>query len=527
MSLKKNLKFHIHKPVFYPSLILIVLAIIPAVVFKDVVARALNATQLAITSNLGWFFIASVNFILVFILYIAFSKYGKIRLGGADARPEFHTVSWFAMLFSAGMGIGIMFFGVAEPVSHYSNPPLETLTQFERASQAIQFTNLHYGLHPWAVYAFVGLALAFFSYNKGLPLTFRSIFYPFLGDKIHGIAGHTIDILSVLATIFGLATTLGFGVQQMNAGLNFLFGWEISHAFQSWIIIIVTSIASISVISGIDKGVKILSNANMFIAFTLLLFVFFLGPTVFLLKSYFQNVGAYLGDFIPLSLWNDSYQNSGWQDSWTVFYWAWWIAWSPFVGSFIAKISKGRTIREFILGVMLAPAAVTTIWMTVFGGSALHTILLGDYTLVDAVSANISTALFEFFEYFPLTNVLSVLSVTLVAFFFITSSDSGSLVIDTITSGSALYTPPLQRLTWAFLQGFIAIALLLGGGLGSLQAGVIITGLPFTVILLLMCYSLQRGLAEEFLRNEKKLKSVQERNYAQVISDLIHKDKNS
>ena len=523
--MKKLPKFHIHKPVFYPSLILIVTAIVLALVFKTQSAELLNRTQLSITKNFGWFFILSVNFILVFCVYLAFSKFGSIRLGGVNARPEFTTMSWLAMLFSAGMGIGIMFFGVAEPVSHYANPPLETLNNYERAINAIKFTNLHYGFHAWGVYSIVGLALAFFSYNKNLPLTFRSLFYPFLGERIHGIAGHIIDILSVLATIFGLATTLGFGVQQMNAGLNFLFGWEISAVIQSWIIILVTSIATISVVSGIDKGVKILSQVNVILAFSLLIFVFTLGPTVFLLKSYVQNLGAYLGDFITLSTWNDSYQNSGWQNNWTVFYWAWWIAWSPFVGSFIAKISKGRTVKEFILGVLLVPATITTIWMTVFGGTALHEILLGHTGIIDAVQANISTALFVFFQDFPFTNVLSVLAVILVAFFFITSSDSGSLVIDNITSGSSPNTPALQRVIWAFLQGIIAIVLLLGGGLSSLQAGVIITGLPFTVILCVMCYSLHRGLMEEYVKNQRKSKSVEEKNYVDIITGMLQKDK--
>ncbi|MEO6683944.1 MAG: BCCT family transporter [Ginsengibacter sp.] len=518
-------KFVIYKPVFYPSLILIVSAIALALIFRNESAEVLNNLQLSITKSFGWFFILAVNFILVFCIYLAFSKFGSIRLGGENAKPEFTFMSWLAMLFSAGMGIGIMFFGVAEPVSHYANPPQETLNNFERASQAIKFTNLHYGFHAWGVYSIVGLALAFFSYNKKLPLTFRSLFYPFLGEKIHGLTGHIIDILSVLATIFGLATTLGFGVQQMNAGLNFLFNWEISTVFQSWIIILVTSIATISVISGIDKGVKILSQANMILAFSLLLFVFALGPTVFLLKSYVQNLGAYLGDFINLSTWNDSYQDSGWQNSWTVFYWAWWIAWSPFVGSFIAKISKGRTIKEFILGVLLVPATISTIWMTVFGGTALHEILQGDTHIIDAVHADISTALFIFFQDFPFTNILSVLAVILVAFFFITSSDSGSLVIDNITSGSSYNTPALQRVMWAFLQGIIAIVLLLGGGLSSLQAGVIITGLPFTVILCVMCYSLHKGLQEEYVKNQKRSKSVEERNYADIITGMLQKGK--
>lgn len=478
-----------------------------------------------ITENLGWFFILAANVILIFCLYLAFSKYGDIRLGGEGAKPEFSNTSWFAMLFSAGMGIGIMFFSVAEPVSHFAEPPQETLNDPAKAIQAMKFTSLHWGLHAWGIYSVVGLALAFFSFNRKLPLTFRSLFYPFLGERIHGWWGHAIDIFSVLATIFGLSTSLGLGVQQMNAGLNFLFGWEISAGVQSVLILLVTSIATLSVVSGLDKGIKILSNGNMIMAFLLMLFVFILGPTVFLLKSYIQNIGDYLGDLVTMSMWNDAYQDSGWQDSWTVFYWAWWIAWSPFVGSFIARISRGRTIKEFVLGVLLVPALITLLWMTIFGGTALHFILEGDLNMIAAVQENISTALFVFLENFSWTMPLSILAILLVAFFFITSSDSGSLVIDNITSGSAPYTPPIQRLSWAFMQGFIAIALLLGGGLEALQAAVIIAGLPFTLIILLMCYSLRQGLQEEYKRNEKRLKGRQERDYRDVIIDLLEREK--
>lgn len=522
---KKFAKFVINKPVFFPSLIFIILAVLLSLIFQETAFKVLDNLQHLITENLGWFFILAANVILIFCLYLAFSKYGDIRLGGEGAKPEFSNTSWFAMLFSAGMGIGIMFFSVAEPVSHFAEPPQETLNDPAKAIQAMKFTSLHWGLHAWGIYSVVGLALAFFSFNRKLPLTFRSLFYPFLGERIHGWWGHAIDIFSVLATIFGLSTSLGLGVQQMNAGLNFLFGWEISAGVQSVLILLVTSIATLSVVSGLDKGIKILSNGNMIMAFLLMLFVFILGPTVFLLKSYIQNIGDYLGDLVTMSMWNDAYQDSGWQDSWTVFYWAWWIAWSPFVGSFIARISRGRTIKEFVLGVLLVPALITLLWMTIFGGTALHFILEGDLNMIAAVQENISTALFVFLENFSWTMPLSILAILLVAFFFITSSDSGSLVIDNITSGSAPYTPPIQRLSWAFMQGFIAIALLLGGGLEALQAAVIIAGLPFTLIILLMCYSLRQGLQEEYKRNEKRLKGRQERDYRDVIIDLLEREK--
>ncbi|MEQ7800006.1 BCCT family transporter [Pedobacter sp. ASV1-7] len=518
-------KFTINKPVFYTSIILILCSLVLCVIFQRSLETWFNNTKFLITANLGWFLILTVNFILGFCLYLAFGKFGKIRLGGEDAEPEFSNLSWFAMLFSAGMGIGIMFFSIAEPVSHFTQPPRPVGSDPELAIQAMQFTALHWGLHAWAIYAVVGLALAFFSFNKKLPLTFRSLFYPFLGERIHGWWGHSIDILSVIATLFGLSTSLGLGVQQMNAGLNFLFGWDISTTLQSLIIIIVTSIATVSVVSGLDKGVKLLSQGNMIMAFMLMLLIFAFGPSIYLLKGFIQNTGAYLASFIEISTWNDSYRQSGWQNSWTVFYWAWWIAWSPFVGSFIARISKGRTIKEFILGVLIVPAIITLLWMTIFGGTALHFILEGDQSLIKAVDSNISTALFVFLQKIPFTSILSALAVLLVAFFFITSSDSGSLVIDNITSGNAAYTPPLQRVFWAFLQAIVAIVLLWGGGLEALQTAVIIAGLPFAVIILLMCHSLKQGLQEELNKNKKKLRSKQEKSYKETIADLLAEQK--
>ncbi|NSL86862.1 BCCT family transporter [Chitinophaga solisilvae] len=523
----KRTAFVINKPVFYVSGLLVLFSLLLCLLFRQSVDEWFARTQYLVTENMGWFFILTVNFVLIFCLALAFGKYGRIRLGGEHAEPEFSKGSWFAMLFSAGMGIGIMFFSVAEPVSHFAKPPRPVATPIEAARQAMDFTFLHWGLHAWGIYALVGLSLAFFSFNKKLPLTFRSLFYPFLGERIHGWWGHSIDILSVLATLFGLSTSLGLGVQQMNAGMNFLFGWPVSVGLQSILIIVVTCIATLSVFSGLDKGVKILSNANMVMALTLMLLIFLLGPTIYLLKSYIQNIGTYLADFIQISTWNDSYRQSGWQNSWTVFYWAWWIAWSPFVGSFIARISKGRTVREFILGVLIVPALLTLLWMTIFGSTALSFILHGDDTMIAAVKENISTALFVFLRQFPLTQVLSLLAVLLVSFFFITSSDSGSLVVDNITSGGSPHTPVLQRILWAFVQGIIAIVLLWGGGLQALQTAVIIAGLPFAVIILLMCYSLQKGLQEELTGMHKKLRQKQEKSYRNIISDIIQEQNNS
>ncbi|WP_106531328.1 BCCT family transporter [Chitinophaga niastensis] len=523
--LKKN-AFIINRPVCYTSCLLVFVSLLLCLLFRESANEWFAHTQYLITENLGWFFILTVNFVLIFCLSMAFGKFGHIRLGGENAEPEFSTMSWFAMLFSAGMGIGIMFFSIAEPVSHFAKPPKPVGNPIEAARQAMDFTFLHWGLHAWGIYALVGLALAFFSFNKKLPLTFRSLFYPFLGEKIHGWWGHSIDILSVMATLFGLSTSLGLGVQQMNAGMNFLFGWPVSVGLQSVLILAVTSIATISVFSGLDKGVKILSNANMMMALALMLFIFIFGPSIYLLKSFIQNTGSYLADFIQISTWNDSYRQSGWQNSWTVFYWAWWIAWSPFVGSFIARISKGRTVKEFVLGVLIVPALLTFLWMTIFGSTALSFILHGDNTMISAVKENISTALFVFLQKIPFTFFLSLLAVVLVSFFFITSSDSGSLVIDNITSGGAPKTPALQRIFWAFLQGIIAIVLLLGGGLQALQTAVIIAGFPFAIIILLMCYSLRQGMQEELSGMNKKRRQKQEKSYRNIIADLIEEQNN-
>lgn len=523
----KKQAFVVNKPVFYVSFALVLASLVLCLVFRESAAEWFAGVQHDITENLGWFFILTVNFVLIFCLCIAFNRFGHIRIGGEHAEPEFSTVSWFAMLFSAGMGIGIMFFSVAEPVSHFTQPPRPVDNPIAAARQAMDFTFLHWGLHAWGIYALVGLALAFFAYNKKLPLTFRSLFYPFLGERIHGWWGHCIDIFSVLATLFGLSTSLGLGVQQINAGTNFLFGWPESAGLQSIMILAITAVATLSVISGLDKGVKLLSNVNMLLALALMLLVFLAGPTIYLLKSLIQNTGSYISHFVDISTWNDSYRQTGWQNSWTVFYWAWWIAWSPFVGSFIARISRGRTVREFVLGVLIVPAMLTLLWMTVFGNTAFSFILAGDDSIVRAVQSNISTALFEFLQMLPLTSVLSVLAVVLVAFFFITSSDSGSLVVDNITSGGSQRTPVLQRIFWSFMQGFIAIVLLWSGGLGALQAAVIIAGLPFAAIILLMCYSLWKGLQEEYAGIQKKQRQKQEKSYRNIISDLINEqDKN-
>jgi choline/glycine/proline betaine transport protein len=487
--------------VFWASCGLIVLFVLLSFVYTKQMGDTFGQVQKLFSTYAGWVYILGVNFFLGFAIWLLFSRYGDIRLGGHEAKPEFSTWGWFAMLFSAGMGIGLVFWSVAEPMYHYASPPFgaEANTP-ESAKLAMTITMFHWGVHAWAIYAVIALALAFFAFNRGLPLTVRSAFYPILGERIYGPIGHTIDVLAVLATMFGLATSLGLGVQQVNAGLDTLFGIGPSVMVQIVLIVIITSIAIVSVVAGLDKGVRFLSEINMYAAGGLLLFVLLVGPTLFIFDSVVQNFGSYVQHLAQLSTWTESYNQTEWQHSWTIFYWAWWIAWSPFVGMFIARVSKGRTIREFIAGVLLVPTVMTTVWLTVFGGTALYEEFHGNGGIAAAVNADVATALYELLARFPLSEITSLLAMFVVITFFVTSSDSGSLVIDTITSGGHPHPPVQQKIFWASAEGVVAASLLVAGGLSALQAGSILTGLPFTFVLLLMCFSLYKGLHEEWVK---------------------------
>ncbi|MCT4591483.1 MAG: BCCT family transporter [Carboxylicivirga sp.] len=487
--------------VFISSFLIVFTLVATTLIVGKPIEQWFNAAKSYISDNTGWFFILTINVFVAFALFLGFGRFGKIKLGGASAKPEFKRSSWFAMLFSAGMGIGLLFYGVAEPIFHFDNNPFG-LEGAEAAKSSFGIVFMHWGFHGWAVYAIVGLALAYFTFNKKLPLTIRSIFYPIWGDKIYGTIGDIIDIAAVIATLFGLATSLGFGAQQVNAGLTHLFGFDYGTTWQIGIITIITLFATISLILGLDKGIRRLSEINMKLALVLLVFVLLIGPTVFLLKAFVQNIGFYLGNFLELSFWNETFagakESSGWQSSWTTFYWAWWIAWSPFVGLFIARISKGRTIKEFILGVLLVPSFLTFLWISVFGGSAIYKELLGNTQISEAVNANIATAIYHLLEQYPLPFISSILTIILISSFFITSSDSGSMVVDTLTSGGKLDAPVGQKVFWASMEGLIAIILLLGGGLAAMQTAVIITGLPFAIVLLIMCYSLLKTLKKDY-----------------------------
>lgn len=504
--------FDIHPHVTFVSAFTLIVFVLLTLMFQEDTSAFFKRAMAGITSTTGWFLILVSNIFILAAIYFAFSKFGAIRIGGRDAKPEFSTAAWYAMLLSAGMGIGLMFWSVGEPMFHYSSPSpmfngIEAQTP-EAAQAAMGVTYFHWGIHPWAIYAIVGLGLAFFAYNRGLPLTIRSVFYPLLGDKIYGFWGNLIDILSVLATLVGLATSLGLGVQQINAGLDYLFGVEISTATQVTLIAAITGLATLSVMAGLDAGVKRLSQANMILAAVFMLFLLFVGPTVFILSGFTQNLGYYATILPKLSLWTETFRESNWQGSWTVFYWAWWISWSPFVGMFIARISKGRTVKEFVLGVILIPTLLSFVWMSVFGGSALFLQAHGTADIVAAVNDNVATAMFVMLHNFPLAEVLSLVAIVLVAIFFVTSSDSGSLVVDHLTSGGKLDSPTPQRVFWAVMEGVLASVLLIGGGLTTLQTASVSTGLPFAVVLLISVYALFVGFSQETFIDEAVERAV-------------------
>ncbi|MBS3743129.1 MAG: BCCT family transporter [Wenzhouxiangellaceae bacterium] len=491
-----------HAPVFPVSAALIALFVIGSLMFPEQSREMLVATRTWIQETFDWMFLSAGNIFVLFCLALIVLPVGKIRLGGEDARPDFSVVSWFAMLFAAGMGIGLMFWSVAEPVGYFTEwfgTPLDTAGFTEEArTAALGATMYHWGLHPWAIYAVVALSLAFFSFNKGFPLTIRSTFYPLLGDRVWGWPGHIIDTVAVLATIFGLATSLGLGAQQAASGLNFLF--DVGSGLQTQVIIItgVTAVAIISVVRGIDGGVKLLSNLNLIFAFLLLMFVIIASS----LGGFFSNVArtfsGYVEYILPLS--NPvGREDTTFYHSWTIFFWAWWISWSPFVGMFIARVSRGRTVRQFLTAVLLVPTLVTVVWMSAFGGSGLDQAAEGVGELAEGISDS-TLALFQMLSHLPLTGITSFLAICLVLVFFVTSSDSGSLVIDSITSGGKTNAPVNQRIFWATAEGVIAAVLLVVGGsaaLEALSAGAVSVGLPFTFLLLAMCVSLARGLYHE------------------------------
>ncbi|MDX1366411.1 BCCT family transporter [Pseudomonas sp.] len=501
----------IHGKVFSISALLTVLFVVLTLALQSEVEPLFTAVRNWLTSNLAWFFLGSANIFVLLCLGLIVSPLGKVRLGGKEATADYTYTGWFAMLFAAGMGIGLMFYGVAEPMSHFSSAmggvslengartdwaPLGAAAGDAQAAASLSMaaTIFHWGLHPWAIYAIVALALALFSFNKGLPMSIRSIFYPLIGERVWGWPGHVIDILAVLATLFGLATSLGIGAQQAAAGIEYLFGITANNTSMVLLVTGITALALLSVMAGLDKGVKRLSEINMVLAAMLLLFIIVVGPTLAILTGFFSNLGSYLTHLPALS--NPfGREDANFSQGWTAFYWAWWISWSPFVGMFIARVSRGRTVREFLIAVLLVPSLVSVLWMTAFGGTALGQLFNDGFTGVQ--DAALELKLFAMLGELPLTEISSFIGIVLVIVFFVTSSDSGSLVIDTITAGGKVNAPVPQRAFWAILEGVVAIALLLGGGLVALQAMAVSTGLPFTIVLLVGCVAVVKGLLSE------------------------------
>ena len=490
-------KMVVNPPVFFISAGLIIAFMLFGALSPEQAGKQFDAVQSRIVRDFGWFYILAVALFLIFVLFLMMSRYGDVKLGADDSEPEYSYLSWFAMLFSAGMGIGLLFFGVAEPIQHYSRPPVGEGNTIESARQAMVLTFFHWGVHAWAIYIVVGLALAYFAFRRGLPLTLRSGLFPLIGKRIHGPIGHAIDIFAVLGTMFGVATSLGFGVLQVNAGFSHLFGLPVNPTVQIVLIAVITGLATLSAGTGLDKGVKRLSELNIILAIALLVFVLFAGSTVFLLQAYVQNIGAYLGAVVQRTFRMYAYEPNSWLGDWTLFYWGWWISWSPFVGMFIARISRGRTIREFVTGVLLVPVLFTFLWMTVFGNTAIALDLGGAAPIVQTVADNMPVALFEVLEQLPFSLIASGIATLLVITFFVTSADSGALVIDMITSGAAPNPPVWQRIFWAICAGVVAAVLLLAGGLKALQTAALASALPFAIVMLVICYGLLRALQTE------------------------------
>ena len=491
-------------PVFVIASIAILAFVVGSLVFQEGATTLFGNVRVWLTTNLDWWFMDITNLLLLFCLFLIVSPLGKVRLGGADAKPEYSNLTWLAMLFAAGVGIGLLFFGVAEPVYYFQKPPLGiTPGTAEAATAGIAATVFHWGLHGWAIYGVVGLALGFFAYNRGLPLTIRSAFYPLLGDRVWGWPGHIIDTFAIFAGMFGLATSLGLGVQQVTTGLNYVFDIPANNTTMVVLIVVITAIAMISVLTGINVGIKRLSQFNIIVAVLLLLAVIILGPTLYILSSIFTSFGVYFAKIRPLSNWVGRTDTSFLHD-WTTFYWAWWIAWAPFVGTFIARISKGRTVREFMIFVLILPTLLCLLWFAAFGGTALHQHMVDGYTgVTENVEAwKLEIALFKMFDKLPLTTLLSSVAMMLTIIFFVTSSDSGSLIIDTIAAGGKIDAPVPQRVFWCSLEGLVAIALLLGGGLKSLQAASLATGFPFAIVLLGMAVCVWIGLRDELRKSQ-------------------------
>ncbi len=488
-------RFTTNPPVFFGASAIVIAFALLGVLAPRRAEAAFGVMQSWILERFGWFYLLAVAVFLIAVLVLGFSRFGRLKLGPDDSEPDFPFASWVAMLFAAGMGIGLMFFAVGEPMTHFVSPPEADPRSVAASRQAMTITFFHWGIHAWAIYAVVGLSLAYFGYRYNLPLTIRSGLYPLLRERIDGPWGHAVDIFAICGTIFGIATSLGLGVLQISAGLNVIAGVPATPFTQIVLVGAIACIAAASAVSGVHRGVRRLSELNLVLALVLMLFVLMTGPTAHLLRSFVQNIGLYLDGILLRTFQIYAYRPTPWVESWTLFYWAWWISWSPFVGMFIARISRGRTVREFVVAVLFIPVGFTFMWMTVFGNTAMFIdtgVAAG--ALGEAVKADVTAGLFRFFEYLPLPLVTSTIAVILVTIFFVTSADSGALVVDIIAAGGRHYTSPAQRLYWCALIGIVSAALLLAGGLKALQTITIASALPFTAIMLVLVWGLVRGM---------------------------------
>ena len=499
MSGNRGFLGKVDRPIFSISAIIMVMFVLWTLLQPEAASDTFNSVQKFITDNLGWSYLIGVTFFLLFALFIALSKYGNIVLGKDGEKPEYSTMSWFAMLFAAGMGIGLVFWGVAEPMMHYTNPPFGQPSSIESAQIAMRYTFFHWGLHPWSVFGIVGLSMAYFQFRKGLPALVSSTLYPLLGEKgINGWIGKLVNILTVFATIFGVATSLGLGAMQIGTGLNYAYGLPTGTTTTVVIIVVITVLFITSAVTGIERGIKFLSNTNIVLLVIILVFMLIVGPTRFILNGFTETMGSYLQNIIQMSFWSDAFDtNPGWVGSWTIFYWAWWVAWGPFVGAFISRISRGRSVREFILGVVLAPTLMSFMWMGVMGNSALYIDVVKHGGIAAQVAKDTSTAVFAMFAYYPLSGVLTVLTTLIIAIFFITSADSATFVLAMFTSGGELNPKAGLKITWGLIEGAVAIALMLAGGLSALQTASITSAFPLMIVMLGMVVSLIKAFRGE------------------------------
>lgn len=492
-------------PVFYVSLVLALMFILWGVGFPDGMSKVTISIQSFIQDRFGWFYLLSATLFLVFCIYLIFSRYRHVKLGDDDEEPQYSYVSWFAMLFSAGMGIGLVFWGVAEPVSHFFDPPMGEAGTSEAANEALRYSFFHWGFHPWAIYSVLGLSLAYVSFRRKAPQIISETLRPIFGDGVDGIFGKTVDVIAILATVFGVATSLGFGAIQIAGGLSFTTSTENTFAVQLLIIVIVTVLYMISTITGLNKGIKYLSNVNIFLAFLLMIAIFVISRPSFIMNVFTSSFGGYIQHFPTMSLSLNPFGQSDWIEGWTIFYWAWWIAWAPFVGTFIARISRGRTIREFILGVLLVPTIFSALWFSVFGGTGISLDMFGDFGLHNIIAEEgKEVALFSLLQNFPYGWLLSVIAICLISTFFITSADSATFVLGMQSMRGDLNPRYTVKIVWGVIQSASAAVLIWSGGLNALQTASIIAALPFSIVLLLMCASFIRALQKETVTADQK-----------------------